>query len=213
MIEIVFFHDVICSFCFPMSARMRRLQEAFPGLNIQHRSFALAWDETDFEHMFGSHEAVKDEVLKHWQQANLNDEAHRFNIEGMREQTFLFPTSKPSLIAAKAAERVGGSNAYWDVFDKLQEGLFVRNLNIQEDAVIEQLVKETSLDFVAWQEAYTQQETIERVLEDIALARVYQIHGAPALVINKQYLISGAQSYDSLERAIKQIAAKEDIQL
>lgn len=40
-IEIEFFHDVICSFCFPMSYRMRQLKEMMPDVTIKHRSFAL----------------------------------------------------------------------------------------------------------------------------------------------------------------------------
>ena len=53
--------------------------------------------------MFGSHEAVKPEVLGHWEHANQNDDEHRFNIEGMKEKDFLFLTSKNGLKATKAA--------------------------------------------------------------------------------------------------------------
>lgn len=209
MLEIEFFHDVICSFCFPMSARMRRLAEAYPEIKIKHRSFALGWDETVFEQMFGSHEAVKPEVLGHWEHANQNDEAHRFNIEGMKETDFLFPTSKPGLVAAKAAGVVGGEDAYWEVFDKLQEGLFVRNLNIQEPDVIEKLVSETSIDLMKWREAFQDHQTEELVIDDLKLAQAYQIQGAPALVINQKYLISGAQPYEILENAIQEIMQQE----
>lgn len=44
-ITIEFFHDVICSFCFPMSYRMRRLKEIMPDVEIVHRSFALVKEE------------------------------------------------------------------------------------------------------------------------------------------------------------------------
>ncbi|HCW73424.1 MAG TPA: DsbA family protein, partial [Clostridiaceae bacterium] len=33
-ITIEFFHDVICSFCFPMSYRMRQLQKLMPEIEI-----------------------------------------------------------------------------------------------------------------------------------------------------------------------------------
>lgn len=48
-ITIEFFHDVICSFCFPMSYRMRRLQEMMPDVEIVHRSFALFKSEAGNE--------------------------------------------------------------------------------------------------------------------------------------------------------------------
>ena len=77
--------------------------------------------------------------------ANQNDSKHRFNIEGMRKQRFDFPTSKNVLLAAKAAGYIGNQDTYWLLFDKLQEGLFVRSLNIEEPEVIEKLVKRQRL--------------------------------------------------------------------
>lgn len=65
MIRIEFFHDVICSFCFTMSARMRRITKNYNNIGINHRSFALGWGAEDFIHSFGSREAVKPEVLGH----------------------------------------------------------------------------------------------------------------------------------------------------
>ena len=94
--QVEFFHDVICSFCFPMSYRMRKVAKKYPKLDIVHRSFALGWEKEQFVQMFGSHEAVKPEVMHHWESANQNDDEHRFNIEGMKEQDFLFPTSTHS---------------------------------------------------------------------------------------------------------------------
>lgn len=44
-VEIEFFHDVICSFCFPMSYRMRQLQEQMPDLQIVHRSYGATLQE------------------------------------------------------------------------------------------------------------------------------------------------------------------------
>lgn len=213
MLKIEFFHDVICSFCFPMSLRMRKIKEKFPNIEIIHRSFALGWDVTVFEQMFGSHAAVKEEVLSHWEQANRNDDEHRFNIEGMKETDFLFPTSKPGLLAAKAAGLVAGEEAYWEVFDKLQEGLFVKNMNIGDLEVIEELVKETSLDFDVWQKQYQNEVTETQVIADLGRVNGYNIQGAPALVINQKYLISGAQSQEYIEAALKEIAEKEGVSL
>ena len=123
--KIEFFHDVICSFCFPMSDRMHEIQQEFPEIELIHRSFALGWSANDFETMFGSRAAVKEEVLTHWVHANQNDSKHRFNIEGMRKQRFDFPTSKNALLVAKAAGYIGNQDTYWLLFDKLQEGLFI----------------------------------------------------------------------------------------
>lgn len=213
MLQVEFFHDVICSFCFPMSDRLRKVIAKYPNIVVTHRSFALGWEKEDFEQMFGTHAAVKPEVLNHWEAANQNDDNHRFNIEGMKAQDFLFPTSKPGLLAAKAAGEVGGQSAYWEVFDQLQAGLFVRNLDIADDQVIEALIKETSVDFDQWQASYRLPETEAKVMEDLQLVQAYGIQGAPALVINQKYLISGAQPQAMIEDTFQQIAEKEGVTL
>lgn len=211
--QVEFFHDVICSFCFPMSYRMRKVAAKYPRLNIQHRSFALGWEADAFIQMFGSHEAVKPEVMSHWEHANQNDDEHRFNIEGMKEQDFLFPTSKNGLKAAKAAGLLAGEAAYWDVFDALQKALFVDNRDVSDLAVIEEIIKETDIDFEAWQTQLVKAETEAAVIEDLQRVQAYGIQEAPAIVINQKYLISGAQPQAVIEETIEKIAEDEGFQL
>lgn len=211
--QVEFFHDVICSFCFPMSYRMRKIADKYPRLDIKHRSFALGWEKEQFIRMFGSHEAVKPEVLNHWKSANQNDDEHRFNIDGMRDEDFLFPTSKNGLIASKAAGIISGDEGYWDVFDAIQDALFVQNKDISNVSVLEEVVKTTSVDFDAWKDQFSQKETEDAVLEDLQRVQNYGIQGAPALVINQKYLISGAQPQEVIEQTIEQIAEEEGFQL
>ena len=72
-VTIEFFHDVICSFCFPMSYRMRQLQKLMPEIQIVHRSYALVKLVSDFDLMFGSRTAAKEEIMSHWEHANHNE--------------------------------------------------------------------------------------------------------------------------------------------
>lgn len=211
--KVEFFHDVICSFCFPMSYRMRKVAKKYPKLDIVHRSFALGWEKEQFIQMFGSHEAVKPEVLGHWEHANQNDDEHRFNIEGMRNADFPFPTSKKGLKAAKAAGLVADQSAYWDVFDGLQHALFVENRNIDDTAVIEDVVQQTNVDYAAWKAQYEDPATEQAVLEDLQRVQAYGIQGAPAVVVNQKYLISGAQPQAVIEQTIEKIAQEEGFQL
>lgn len=211
--QVEFFHDVICSFCFPMSYRMRKVAEKYPKLDIVHRSFALGWEKEQFIQMFGSHEAVKPEVLNHWEHANQNDDEHRFNIEGMKKQDFLFPTSKEGLKAAKAAGLIAGQEAYWEVFDALQNALFVENRDIADQGVIEEVISQTSIDVEKWRAQVEKPETEQAVIEDLQRVQAYGIQGAPALVVNQKYLISGAQPQEIIEQTIEAIAEEEGFQL
>lgn len=213
MIKIEFFHDVICSFCFPMSARMRRIAKKYNNIEINHRSFALAWEVEDFIRNFGSREAVKPEVLAHWAHANKNDDEHRFNIEGMRNTDFYFPISKPGLKAAKAAGLIGGESMYWDVFDRLQNKLFVENKNIEDISVLEEAVKETSISFEDWKAQFEKEETEKAILEDLQLAQAYGINSVPTLVINQKYAIPGAVSQERIEKTLARISKDEGIPL
>jgi predicted DsbA family dithiol-disulfide isomerase len=213
MIKVEFFHDVICSFCFPMSARMRRVASKYNHIEIHHRSFALGWESEDVIRSFGSREAVKPELLGHWVHANKNDDEHRFNIEGMRQTHFNFPLSKPGLKAAKAAGLIGGDPMYWDVFDRIQHKLFVENKNIEEIAVLEEAVKETNISFADWKAQFDNDDTEKAVFADLQLAQTYGVKGVPALVINQKYAIAGAQSQEEIEKTLARISQDVGIPL
>lgn len=213
MIKIEFFHDVICSFCFPMSARMRRIAKNYNNIEIIHRSFALGWEAEDFIRSFGSREAVKPEVLGHWAHANENDDEHRFNIEGMQQTDFNFPISKPGLIAAKAAGLIGGDQMYWELFDSIQNKLFVENKNIEDITVLEEAVKETSISFTDWKTQFEKEETEKAVLADLQLVQAYGVNSAPTLVINQKYAIAGAQSQEAIENLLARVSKEEGVPL
>lgn len=207
--KIEFFHDIICSFCFPMSYRMRKVKKLMPEVSIEHRSFALVKDVEDFNIMFGSREAAKQEIMSHWESANRNDDEHRFNIEGMKAASFPFPSSMKVLIASKAAYFTAGDMGYWDVFDALQQALFVENQNIEEDTIVFNCVRRAGINFDEWYKHYKNKETEKAVQEDLILANKYQIHSVPCLVINETYKVSGAQPLSQIISAIEK-ASKDD---
>ena len=204
-ITIEFFHDVICSFCFPMSYRMRQLQKLMPEVQIVHRSYALVKSTGDFDIMFGSRTAAKDEIMSHWEHADHNDDLHRFNVYGMRQADFPFPTSMNGLIACKAAYFVAGDAGYWDVFDALQNTLFVQNRNIEEKEIISDCVIKCGIDFESWVKHYNSEETKDAVESDFLLVKQYNIQGVPALVINGNQQISGAQPLSKIIQVIEGI--------
>ena len=206
--KIEFFHDVICSFCFPMSYRMRKIQEKYPNVEIVHRSFALAWEEDDLKKMFGTRENAKTEIMTHWQHANQNDDLHRFNIEGMKQADFPFPTSKNGLLASKAAKLIGGEEAYWQVFDYLQEALFVKNKDIESMDVIKEAVIDAGIEWDNFLSVFNSDEALNEVNEDLQLAYRYGIQGAPFLVINEKYGINGAQPIEVIEETIEKVAVE-----
>lgn len=204
-ITIEFFHDVICSFCFPMSYRMRQLEKMMPEVQIVHRSYALVKSVGDFNWMFGSRKAAKEEILRHWEHANRNDDLHRFNISGMRQADFPFPSSLKGLLACKAAYFVAGDAGYWNVFDNLQNALFVQNKNIEDNDIIEDCIKKSGVDYESWAQHYNSKGTMDAVERDFLLVKQYNIQGVPALVINGNRQISGAQPLSKIIQVIEEI--------
>lgn len=202
-ITIEFFHDVICSFCFPMSYQMRKIAKKYPDVEIIHRSFALVKEPIDFTAMFGSREEAKKEILHHWAAANRIDELHRFQIEGMEKRDFLFPISMPALYACKAAYFMGGQELYWDVFDALQSAFFEKNQNVEEESIIVESLEAVGIDLEKWNEHYRSQEVKDEVEKDLELALKYQVQVVPTLVIGKTGFISGAESYENIVKAIE----------
>ena len=209
-ITIEFFHDVICSFCFPMSYRMRQLQKMMPEAQIMHRSYALVKAERDFDEMFGSRVAVKSEIMRHWEHANHNDDLHRFNISGMQQTDFPFPTSMKALIACKAAYLTTGEAGYWDVFDALQNALFVESRNIAEKAVIEDCLQKSGIDLAIWEQHYASGETKNAVERDLMRAKQYHIKGVPCLVVEGKQQLSGAQPLSKIVEFINSILEMQD---
>lgn len=207
--KIEFFHDVICSFCFPMSYRMRQIKALYPEADIIHRPFALAFTSRDLATMFGSHEEAKQSILSHWAHANQNDDLHRFNIEGMTQQSFLFPTSKKPLIAVKAAELIGGHDLAWDAFDALQHALFVKNENISDDTVIKQTMGSLNLPLTTWEDYFYSPDTIQLVLDDLQIAHNYGITSVPFIVINEEYTLNGAQPLTVIQQTLDKIHSIE----
>lgn len=202
-VTIEFFHDVICSFCFPMSYRMRQLEKMMPDVKVVHRSYALVKSEQDFDVMFGSRTAAKGEILGHWEHANENDDLHRFNITGMKQTDFPFPSSMKGLTACKAAYFTAGDAGYWDVFDVLQDALFVKNRNLEDQTVIDDCIKQSGIDYAKWQQFYNDDETKAAVEQDLQLAEQYGVQAVPCLIIDGKYRISGALPLDHVIQALR----------
>ena len=197
--EIEFFHDVLCAWCYALSPRLRRLTEEFPDIKVIHRGFPLAPEPNDIIQMFGSKEKGKRDILQHWKAANMNDDEHRINAELMEQRDFDYPYSTPALLACKAAELQGGQEMHWDYFDKVQEAHLTLCRNIADFDVLTDIARELSLDVEKFS-ADLRGEQVKYLLRiDIDRALELGVEATPTLVANDGMLTS-AVPYDSLKR-------------
>lgn len=80
--------------------------------------------------IFGGPEAGKAEILTHWAAAARYPDGERIAVDLMRSRPFPYPHSLPGLRACKAAELLGGPDAHWDMFDRIQQAHAVEARNI-----------------------------------------------------------------------------------
>ena len=197
--EIEFFHDVLCAWCYALSPRLRRLTEEFPDIKVIHRGFPLAPEPNDIVQMFGSKEKGKRDILQHWKAANMNDDEHRINAELMEQRDFDYPYSTPALLACKAAELQGGQAMHWNYFDKVQEAHLTLCRNIADFDVLTDIARELSLDVEKFS-ADLRGEQVKYLLRlDIDRALELGVEATPTLVANDG-MLTGAVPYDSLKR-------------
>jgi len=197
--EIEFFHDVLCAWCYALSPRLRRLTEEFPDIKVIHRGFPLAPEPNDIVQMFGSKEKGKRDILQHWKAANMNDDEHRINAELMEQRDFDYPYSTPALLACKAAELQGGQAMHWDYFDKVQEEHLTLCRKIADLDVLTDIARELSLDVEKFR-ADLRGEQVKYLLRlDIDRALELGVEATPTLVANDS-MLTGSVPYDSLKR-------------
>ncbi len=197
--EIEFFHDVLCAWCYALSPRLRRLTEEFPDIQVIHRSFPLAPQPEDIAHMFGSKEKGKKDILTHWEAANMNDDEHRINADLMKQRDFDYPYSTPGLLACKAAELQGGQEMHWAYFDKAQEAHLTLCRNVADFDVLVDIAREIGLDVDRFKADLFSEEVKLALHRDMDRALELGVEATPTLVANGR-MLTGAVPYESLKR-------------
>lgn len=203
--HIEFFHDVLCAWCYALSPRMHRLVDTYPDIVFVHRSFALASHQKRLDEMFGSKEEAKEEILKHWEAANRNDDEHRINYRLMAQRNFDYPYSMPPLMACKAAEFQGGQSAHWEYFDRVQKAHLTDCYNVADDEVLLHIALDMGLDKDRYIEDFTSGRARLAVEADNERARRFGIRAVPSLLVDENTVISGALPYEAIVSRIEQL--------
>ncbi len=129
-IQVEFFHDVVCGWCYLQSPRLRKVAAEF-NANVIQRTFVLQRNQQEMVQRFGSIGAAKREILGHWKSCRTQaEDPSRFNIEGMQQQTFDYPNGWQGTLACKAAEQLAGHPGHWDMFDRIQLAHLKENRNV-----------------------------------------------------------------------------------
>ncbi|WP_417494384.1 DsbA family oxidoreductase [Maricaulis sp.] len=184
-LTIDFFHDVVCCWCFNISSRMRSLAAEFE-LDIRHHTFVLQASRAEMTARWGAPAQARETILGHWSACRqASDRPELIDIGAMRAAPFDYPHGMTAALACKAAERLGGQGAHWDLFDRLQGAHLAEARNIADPDTVLQLARETGLEAGGFARFFSDPATARAVEADRQLARAQQIRSVPALIIRE----------------------------
>lgn len=180
-----FFHDVVCGWCYNLSPRLRRLTEEF-DLDVRHRAFVLQDSPERMAEVFGSPAEAKATILGHWAACREASEApERFDIEGMRAAAFDYPHGLPAALSCVAAERLGGPEAHWRLFDALQAAHLGEARNVADWGVLAEVAGDTGLDVDRFRELVADPHTLEILDGHRRRAHLLQVSQVPTVIVRE----------------------------
>lgn len=204
MIEIKFFHDVLCPFCFLTSMRLKNIVKDYPDLKIKHKAFmmissledlkAIAPTEDDAREVFKNEFSILTRYLKDYDPD-----------KPISKGKIGYVWSLPPLMACKAAEFQKGDEGHWDYFSKAQEKFFVEGEDVTNDDILISIAKEVNLDIEKFIQDFKSKKAKLAVIQDEEEAKAMGIRGVPALLINDKWLIRGLQSEEYLRKVIEDL--------
>lgn len=203
MIQIEFFHDAVCGWCYNLSPRLRNIAARYP-VTIVQRAFVLQRNEQEMISRFGSLAGAKQQILQHWQSCKLAaDDPDSINIEGMQAATFHYPHGYLAALYAKAVEHVAGQAAHWDFFDAVQRAHLYHNHNIADAAVLDAILQRLALPLASIQAWLHTDANISALEQDLARAVHFGVKTIPTLLLNGKTLVSQSLSLGQLEQLIE----------
>ncbi|MEQ9693099.1 DsbA family protein [Shimia sp. SDUM112013] len=180
-----FFHDVVCCWCFNISSRMRDLSVLF-DLDVRHHTFVLQASRAEMAARWGTPKQARDTILGHWEVCRqVSDRPDLVNIDAMRAAPFDYPHGLTAALGCKAAERIGGQAAHWDMFDALQHAHLSAARNIADPDVVQEAARQIGLKATPFADALNDPATARAVEVDRQRARSLQVQAVPTLIIRE----------------------------
>ncbi|UXX81573.1 DsbA family oxidoreductase [Roseovarius pelagicus] len=184
-LTIDFFHDVVCCWCFNISSRMRALAAEFE-LDITHRTFVLQASRAEMATRWGTPEDARETILGHWAVCReVSDRPERVDIDAMRAASFDYPHGMTAALGCKAAERLGGQAAHWDMFDRLQCAHLTEARNVADPATVLHAARDLGFEGAAFTDIFEDQRTLRAVETDRQHARNLQVRSIPTLIVRE----------------------------
>lgn len=207
-ITVDFFHDAVCCWCFNMSFRLRTLADEF-DLDIRHRTFVLQDSVEAMRRHWGSSEQARARILEHWDACReVSDRPEMIDVDAMRNAGFDYPHGFQAALACKAAERLFGQTAHWDMFDAIQRAHFTEARNIADADVLLDVAQSLGYEKSRFAAEMNTPMTFAEVQADRRAAWELHIRVIPHISVREtgQCIVSG--SLDEVRRQLVSLRSR-----
>ncbi|MFL5438198.1 MAG: DsbA family protein [Myxococcales bacterium] len=194
-VEVVLFHDVLCSWCYVADARLESLRDEYgDALNWSLRPYPLRPESQ----LPGKKE--RQILARHYRRIAKESEG-----KGVKPDLWIGEdppvSSLPPLVALEAAHRQGPA-AQRELLRAMRRAAFVEGINVARRDVLVELASRAGVDLHEFVEALDDGSLAESVTESAEEAESLGIHGVPALVIGGEWLMQGCRDASEYRHVI-----------
>ena len=209
MIELDIFSDTVCPWCFIGKKRLENALKKYTNLEIKQtwRPFQLnpgmppdGMDRQEYLiSKFGSADAAKTVY------ENIYEEGIKEGINFNFDLIDLTPNSFNShrLLALAYKQNIQES-----VLNSLFESYFINGKDIGDPNILLEIAVKHKIDAEEFKNYLSNQENIEPLANEEIQARKMGINSVPTFIINKQIVISGAQTSENFELIFEKLKAR-----
>lgn len=197
-LRIIVFHDVLCTWCFIASKNLKQAIEPYKDtIELMFVSWLLY--PHDFEN---AGDRAKESIIKHWDDTRMYPGGEEINPDAIRSKQFTFPYSIPAMAAVKCAEKQGGPEIHLKYYDLLQEALYFRGENVNDEKVLVEYADNLGLDTKQFLQDLRSGTYHELVVKEYEQSRNAGIEAIPATIVGHE-LILGAVPPEEFQAAIE----------
>jgi predicted DsbA family dithiol-disulfide isomerase len=185
-VEVVLYHDVLCSWCYLAGARLESLRDEYED--------ALKWSLRPYPLRPESQLPGKKErqiLARHYRRIAKESEG-----KGVKPDLWVGEdppaSSLPPLMALEAALAQGPA-VQRELLRAMRQAAFVEGINVSRRDVQLELASRVGLDLQGFIEALDDSSLEQSVTDSAEEAESLGIHGVPALVIGGEWLMQGCR--------------------
>lgn len=203
--------DILCPFCYIGKRRFQAALDALPQkdqFTVTWRSFELdSLAQRDYDLSIHELLARKYGRSLEWAKemnANMEEQGRQLGLEFHMD--LIVPTNS---FDAHRLMHLGKSLGLQDaVSEKLFAAYFTEGRHIGKKETLLAIAQEAGLDAARAKAMLDSDEFTEAVRQDENEAQLFGLTGVPAFVLNRKYLISGAQPTEIFTQALQKLAGE-----